>query len=158
MWLMTPLPVLLYGIPPAVAIGTDLLYATITSAAGAVVHGLKNAVDGRVVGWPAPGSVPTSAMTLTCLSAYQPATKDADSILELALGVMLLATALALLYHKPLQAWAAVMVQLPGILLRRPPVRWRPPPSERQSAPQFDCLRSVPVEPELPRCCCYIRA
>ena len=105
---MTPLLVLLYGITPAVAIGTDLLYAAITRAAGAVVHGLKNAVDWRVVGWRARGSVPTSAMTLTCLSAYQPATKDADWILKLAPAVMLLATALALLYRKPLQAWAAV--------------------------------------------------
>ena len=39
--LMTPLLELLFGIPPSIAIGTDLLYASMTKAGGAAVHGLK---------------------------------------------------------------------------------------------------------------------
>ncbi len=39
--LMTPLLVLLFGIQPAVAVGTDLLYAAITKAGGVVVHHKK---------------------------------------------------------------------------------------------------------------------
>ena len=38
--LMTPLLVLLFGIHPATAVGTDLLYAGITKSGGTVVHGL----------------------------------------------------------------------------------------------------------------------
>jgi uncharacterized protein len=105
--LMTPLLVLLFGISPATAIGTDLLYASITKAGGATVHGLKKSVDWRVVGWLALGSMPASAIALAYLSGRQHATGSGDSILKAALGVMLLATAIALLYRKPLQAWAA---------------------------------------------------
>jgi uncharacterized membrane protein YfcA len=105
--LMTPLLVLLFGISPATAIGTDLLYASITKAGGAAVHGIKKSVDWRVVGWLALGSVPASVIALIALSGQQHATTDGDSILKAALGVMLLATAIALVYRKPLQAWAA---------------------------------------------------
>ena len=105
--LMTPLLVLLFGISPAIAIGTDLLYAAITKAGGAVTHGFRKSVDWRVVGWLALGSVPASVATLSILSSRQHVLEGGDSIFKVALGVMLLATALALLYRKPLQAWFA---------------------------------------------------
>ena len=37
--LMTPLLVLVFGIHPATAVGTDLLYAALTKAGGTVAHG-----------------------------------------------------------------------------------------------------------------------
>ena len=37
--LMTPLLILLFGIHPATAVGTDLLYAAVTKTAGSAVHG-----------------------------------------------------------------------------------------------------------------------
>src|SRR5271154_796770 len=46
--LMTPLLVLLFGIHPATAVGTDLLYAGITKISGSLVHGLNDAIDWRV--------------------------------------------------------------------------------------------------------------
>ncbi|MCB1892749.1 MAG: sulfite exporter TauE/SafE family protein, partial [Rhodocyclaceae bacterium] len=36
--LMTPLLVLLFGVHPATAVGTDLLYAALTKAGGTAVH------------------------------------------------------------------------------------------------------------------------
>ena len=42
--LMTPLLVLLFGVPPATAVGTDLLYAAFTKAGGTVAHGRKGHV------------------------------------------------------------------------------------------------------------------
>ena len=39
--LMTPLLVLLFGVSPSVAVGTDLLYAAVTKAGGTVAHSLK---------------------------------------------------------------------------------------------------------------------
>jgi Sulfite exporter TauE/SafE len=39
--LMTPLLMLFFGIHPATAVGTDLLYAAATKSAGTLVHGLN---------------------------------------------------------------------------------------------------------------------
>ena len=43
--LMTPLLILMFGIHPATAVGTDLLYAAVTKSAGSVVHGFNRTVD-----------------------------------------------------------------------------------------------------------------
>ncbi|TBH62084.1 sulfite exporter TauE/SafE family protein, partial [Rhizobium leguminosarum] len=43
--LMTPLLVLLFGVHPATAVGTDLLYAAITKTAGTAVHGMHGRVN-----------------------------------------------------------------------------------------------------------------
>jgi uncharacterized protein len=47
--LMTPLLILLFGIHPAAAVGTDLLYAAATKTAGSLVHGFNRTIDWRVV-------------------------------------------------------------------------------------------------------------
>jgi len=57
--LMTPLLILLFGIHPATAVGTDLLYAAATKSGGTLVHGLNRNIDWRVVGRLAAGSVPS---------------------------------------------------------------------------------------------------
>ncbi|HET7034031.1 MAG TPA: sulfite exporter TauE/SafE family protein, partial [Casimicrobiaceae bacterium] len=56
--LMTPLLVLIFGIAPATAVGTDLLYASITKAGGAVVHARRRHVRWDIVGKLAAGSIP----------------------------------------------------------------------------------------------------
>ena len=48
--LMTPLLVLFFGVSPATAVGTDLLYASITKALGGWVHGRNGTVDWKIVG------------------------------------------------------------------------------------------------------------
>jgi uncharacterized membrane protein YfcA len=55
--LMTPLLVLLFGVPPATAVGTDLLYAAVTKAGGTVVHAKKGHVQWRITGLLAAGSI-----------------------------------------------------------------------------------------------------
>jgi uncharacterized membrane protein YfcA len=94
--LMTPL-LLLFGFPLHVAIGTDLLYAAITKAGGAVAHARLATVNWRLVGLLAAGSVPASLVTALALntlfgdaSAYAP-------VLTTALGIMLILTALSIL-------------------------------------------------------------
>src|SRR6202162_407709 len=66
--LMTPLLILLFGIHPATAVGTDLLYASATKTVGTAVHGVSRTVDWRVVGRLAVGSIPMTALTLVFLS------------------------------------------------------------------------------------------
>ena len=47
--LLTPLLILLFGIHPATAVGTDLLYSAATKTAGSVVHGLARSIEWQVV-------------------------------------------------------------------------------------------------------------
>jgi uncharacterized membrane protein YfcA len=55
--LMTPLLILLFGIHPTTAVGTDLLYAAATKTGGSLVHGLARTIDWTVVRRLASGSV-----------------------------------------------------------------------------------------------------
>ena len=63
--LMTPLLILLFGVHPATAVGTDLIYASITKAGGSLVHGYNKTIDWRVVGRLMIGSLPATAATGT---------------------------------------------------------------------------------------------
>src|SRR5271155_2645282 len=68
--LMTPLLVLLFGIHPATAVGTDLLHAAITKAGGTYVHAKKGRVDWRITRLLATGSLPAATMTLLALHRF----------------------------------------------------------------------------------------
>src|SRR5579864_7522109 len=70
--LMTPLLVLLFGIHPATAVGTDLLYAAATKTAGTLIHGIQGTVDWRLTGRLAAGSIPAAVLTLTVLAVLNP--------------------------------------------------------------------------------------
>ena len=56
--LMTPLLILLFGVHPATAVGTDLIYAAATKTGGSLVHGLARSIDWTVVRRLATGSIP----------------------------------------------------------------------------------------------------
>src|ERR1700690_1988483 len=59
--LMTPLLVLVFGQPPAVAVGTDLLFSASTNLVATASFGFSRKVDWRIVGRLALGSVPAAA-------------------------------------------------------------------------------------------------
>jgi uncharacterized membrane protein YfcA len=105
--LMTPLLVLLFGVHPATAVGTDLLYAAATKAAGTLVHGLKGSVDWRVSGRLAAGSVPAAAVTLWLLHRYGLNSHGTNTLIQTVLGAALLVTAIALVLRPQLAAFAA---------------------------------------------------
>jgi uncharacterized protein len=56
--LMTPLLILLFGIKPVVAIGTDLAYAAVTKTVGGYRHLRKGTVDKGLALWLGAGSIP----------------------------------------------------------------------------------------------------
>ena len=62
--LMTPLLISSFGIPPQVAVGTDLLYASITKTAGSWRHHLSDHVDWPIVFRLAAGSIPAAILLL----------------------------------------------------------------------------------------------
>ena len=66
--LMTPLLILLFGIHPVTAVGTDLLFAAATKSVGTLVNGLHRTVAWRVTGLLAAGSLPAAGATLALVS------------------------------------------------------------------------------------------
>mgnify|MGYP002135406376 CR=1 FL=1 len=105
--LMTPLLVLLFGIHPSVAVGTDLLYAAITKAGGTLAHGLKGTVDWSVTRRLATGSIPASAITLLVVGNFFPGgIGGAIGLIKVALGIALLLTAVAIIFRKKIQDFA----------------------------------------------------
>jgi uncharacterized membrane protein YfcA len=97
--LMTPLLILLFGIHPEVAVGTDLLYASATKTVGTAVHGIGGSVDWRVVGRLAIGSLPGTALTILGLSLLGPSSPMMDALISMLLGASLSATVLALIFR-----------------------------------------------------------
>src|ERR1700681_2969440 len=94
--LMTPLLILLFGIHPATAVGTDLLYAAATKTGGTLIHGLARTIEWRIVGRLALGSVPMTALTLLVLSRLDIKGAAAGELITTVLGAALFVTAAAL--------------------------------------------------------------
>jgi uncharacterized protein len=97
--LMTPVLILLFGIHPATAVGTDLLYASATKTAGSLVHGLAHSIHWPIVGRLACGSIPASAVTLAILWWLNLDSGLARSLINLVLCFALFLTAAALLFR-----------------------------------------------------------
>jgi uncharacterized protein len=97
--LMTPLLILLFGIHPATAVGTDLLYAAITKTAGSAVHGFNRTIDWRVVRLLATGSVPTTVVTILALGHIGINTAAARDLITVVLVIALFVTAVTLIFR-----------------------------------------------------------
>ena len=95
--LMTPLLVLFFGVSPATAVGTDLLYASLTKTLGGWVHGRRGTVDWKVVSMLGLGSLPAAVVTIALLKYFALDEKSLHSLVTGVLSVALLMTATALL-------------------------------------------------------------
>lgn len=104
--LMTPLLVLLFGIHPATAVGTDLLYAALTKAGGTVAHGKKGHIDWQITGRLALGSIPAAAITIFILSQLPKGSNTIGAVISNGLGFALMLTAVAILFGRKLREYA----------------------------------------------------
>jgi Predicted permeases len=100
--LMTPLLILLFGIHPATAVGTDLLYASATKTGGTLAHGWAGSIH-----WPAvirlmAGSIPASVLTLVVLWQLDLNAEASRSLVNLVLCFALVLTATSLIFRKAL--------------------------------------------------------
>jgi uncharacterized protein len=112
--LMTPLLILLFGIHPATAVGTDLLYAAATKSAGSVVHGLNRTVDWRIVRRLAAGSVPMTVVTIAALSYFDIKSAAMGQVIGGVLAFALLLTAATLVFRDKIAArYAPRLAALP---------------------------------------------
>jgi uncharacterized membrane protein YfcA len=98
--LMTPILIMLFGIHPSTAVGTDLLYAAATKTGGGLVHGWT-----RTIHWPAvlrlaSGSIPASILTLFVLWQLDLQPDAARSLVNFVLCFALILTAASLIFRK----------------------------------------------------------
>lgn len=100
--LMTPLLILWFKVPPAVAVGTDLLYAAITKCGGLWAHQRRKNVCWGTVAAMAAGSIPGATITIILLRLLRPDSGVYDRLLTTALGVALVATGLMLIFKNQL--------------------------------------------------------
>ncbi|MBC3840331.1 sulfite exporter TauE/SafE family protein [Streptacidiphilus sp. 4-A2] len=107
--LLTPLLVLVFGLPPTAAVSSDLVVTAVLKLAGSAVHAVRSSAHLGLVGWLSLGGVPAALVgpLVTRLCGPSPALQSG---LRTALGGVLLMVALA-------TAWS---------LARRPPEQPQP--------------------------------
>ncbi|MFO1322295.1 MAG: sulfite exporter TauE/SafE family protein [Burkholderiales bacterium] len=102
--LMTPLLILVFGVAPTTAVGTDLLYAGLTKGVGSIAQTLQGRVQWRIAGLLALGSLPAAGATTYVLARVGIDTSATSRLLTAALAVALLATAASLVFRKAITA------------------------------------------------------
>ncbi|MGH2968986.1 MAG: sulfite exporter TauE/SafE family protein, partial [Solirubrobacteraceae bacterium] len=97
--LMTPLLILIFGVKPVVAVGTDLAYAAVTKTVGGFRHLTKGRVHRRLSLWLAVGSCPGALVGVYVLDLLRDAYGDEfdDFLIVLISGALLLTGVLILL-------------------------------------------------------------
>ena len=104
--LMTPILVLLFGVAPASAVGTDLWFAAVTKIVGGSVHQHKGSVDWQVLRRLWLGSIPAAVVTLLWMHHTGIAQSKPRFVL-VALGGVLMLTSVAMLFMGRVHRFAA---------------------------------------------------
>jgi uncharacterized membrane protein YfcA len=96
--LMTPLLIIVFGVKPVTAVGTDLAYAAVTKTVGGYKHWRQRTVDLKLSTWIALGSVPAAVGGVYVLDILERSTgRDFDELLLTILaGALLLCGAATL--------------------------------------------------------------
>jgi uncharacterized protein len=103
--LMTPMLILVFGVTPVTAIGTDLAYAAVTKTVGGYKHWRQKTVDMRLSAWMALGSVPAAVGGVYVLDVLEEASgRDFDDLLLTLLAAALLLTGTATLVRSFLKS------------------------------------------------------
>lgn len=105
--LMTPLLVLIFGVSPQTAVGTDLLFAAVTKTVGMGVHHGRQTIDWKIVRRLATGSIPAAVITLAALNTVIHIGENTNHIVLIVLGILLLITSAGLLFQRRLMAYGA---------------------------------------------------
>jgi hypothetical protein len=104
--LMTPIMVLIFGVAPATAVGTDLWFAAITKIFGGWVHGKKGTIDWQILRRMFAGSIPAALLTLLWLY-YTGAGQTSSGLMMKMLGAALILTSVAALFRARFHAFGA---------------------------------------------------
>lgn len=119
--LMTPFLIAYIGVPPTLAVGTDLLFASITKASAVWPHHNFGNVNWRIVAWLAAGSVPGSIAMLALLHLLDPDTARLGLLIKEALVAALVLSSLAILFYPIITRRGAQVVEPLDVPVRRVP-------------------------------------
>lgn len=111
--LMTPF-LLFYGIPPPVAVGTDLAYAAIAKSLGVWLRHKARAIEWRVAGLLMLGSLPASLLVIGLVRGLAPDGAGLETVITRVLAVGLIGTGITLLGYGPLRRSRRGMPELRG--------------------------------------------
>ncbi|MCP1472079.1 hypothetical protein J3E64_003794 [Sphingobium sp. OAS761] len=107
--LMAPILILLFGVAPTTAVGTDLWFAAITKSVGGIVHhrhgGIEGGPDYEVIKRLCIGSLPAAIIVLVLLAQVD-AHQIKSGLIMKALGGVLVMTAVATLFRSRFHHWA----------------------------------------------------
>lgn len=96
--LMTPLLLLVFGVAPSVAVGTDLLFAATTKSIGVAAHRKNEHIDWMIVRRLALGSIPAALLMTILINYFNWEAKN--TAIAKTLALMLLVTAIGM-FMKP---------------------------------------------------------
>ncbi|MGM0875641.1 MAG: sulfite exporter TauE/SafE family protein [Bacillota bacterium] len=94
--LLTPI-LIVAGINPSIAVGTDLVYNSITKLFGAVQHWKQKTINLKLVKYLAFGSIPSAAVAIGLLNYFNDSYLNQDQIIKNALGYVLILVALSII-------------------------------------------------------------
>ena len=100
--LMTPILMIFFNVKAVVAVGTDLLYASITKSVGIFAHGKLGNIDWKIVRLLAYGSIPAAIITTLYLRYSDVASDYTVANIKFWLGIALLLTSLSVLFRNQL--------------------------------------------------------
>ncbi|MFD2671366.1 sulfite exporter TauE/SafE family protein [Marinicrinis sediminis] len=97
--LLTPI-LLLIGISPTVAVGTDLFYNSVTKLFGTIQHYRQKTIKMDVVLYLAYGSIPGAVVAIGMLTLFEQVFQNQEAVIKHALGIMLIVVAIATIYKQ----------------------------------------------------------
>jgi uncharacterized membrane protein YfcA len=103
--LMTPLLTLLFGVPPSVAVGTDLAFASVTKTAGTFTHRLRGTVRWDIVRRLCVGALPAAVLATLALKHYGALDVQIGQLIRYSIAGSVLLTVTALLFKSKMLAW-----------------------------------------------------
>jgi hypothetical protein len=103
--LMTPLLTLLFGVPPSVAVGTDLAFAAITKSAGTLTHRIRNTVHWDIVKLLCYGALPAALLATLWLKQFGALSPEMGKLIRYSIACSVLLTVVALLFKGKMLAW-----------------------------------------------------
>jgi uncharacterized protein len=95
--LLTPLLVII-GINPSIAVGTDLVYNSVTKFFGVIQHWRQKTIDWVAVRYLALGSLPAVVLSVAVLRYFKSYYNNEEVIIKHALGFVLILAAIATLF------------------------------------------------------------
>jgi uncharacterized membrane protein YfcA len=94
--LLTPV-LIMVGINPSIAVGTDLFYNSITKLFGVIQHWKQKTINFKLAKFLALGSVPSAAAAIFLLQLFNSTFHNQDQIIKHSLGFMLILVAISIL-------------------------------------------------------------